>query len=199
MRGFTHELAGVLAASLWIPHTTHPVLLLGAAAFGSLVPDVDHPRSTLGRWIPWPAVSHSRGPQAPPAVGRQGFPHPIWHRHQFHSVAAVVTLSGLIALAAHGLVGHRAWLDGPWPFATLFTGLLIGGGSHLVLDGFNQETQWWFWPVTRHGFRWPVHFREAAIDGAIRLALVAGMVWRGLAWWPVLSAWVLSRLPHLGA
>ena len=56
-------------------------------------------------------------------------------------------------------------------FRWLVTGLVLGGVSHLVLDGFNDERQWWLWPLTRHGFRWPFHASVRHIDAIASAAL----------------------------
>lgn len=194
MQGRTHVLGGLAAAGLALSlGLGHPVTLVLAGGFGGLLPDWDHPHSTLGRFIPWPAVSHSRGPHAPPAVGRAGFPHPIWHRHQAHSLigmtATVGVFTGLAVvlwqiLGAHipGLAAHVAC---PWLWIAL--GLWLGSLSHLVLDGFNQERQWWLWPFSRQGFRWPVHAPVQRIDGLVSLGLTVVVVL--LAWH--LRVWAL--------
>ena len=49
MRAPTHMLGGVLVAAL-LPHAS--IAGLAAAGLGALLPDVDHPRSTLGRMLP---------------------------------------------------------------------------------------------------------------------------------------------------
>lgn len=91
MNARTHVLGGLVAAgvALSLGAAGHPLTLVLASGFGGLVPDWDHPHSTFGRWVPWPAIQHPRGPSAPPEVGRVGWPHPIWHRHQAHSIVGV--------------------------------------------------------------------------------------------------------------
>lgn len=200
MNGHTHILGGVVAAGLALSMgVPHPVTLVAAGSFGGLVPDWDHPHSTIGRWIPWPAVSRSRGPHVPPAVGRVGFPHAIWHRHQAHSLVAI-TLSTLI-LTLVGAVGF-GFLKGAshgflpalhYPTLWVALGLFLGSASHLALDGFNETPQWWAWPLSRQGFRWPIHGPVRRTDSLAFLILM-GVV--------VLLAWHLvgpGVSPHLAA
>jgi membrane-bound metal-dependent hydrolase YbcI (DUF457 family) len=52
-------------------------------------------------------------------------------------------------------------------------GLFLGSASHLFLDGFNDERQWWGWPFTKHGFRWPLHMGVRYSDSAATLVLAA--------------------------
>lgn len=185
MNAHTHVLGGLAAAGLALSlGVGHPVTLALSSGFGGLIPDWDHPGSTIGRWIPWPAVSHSRGPNLPPEVGRRGWPHPIWHRHQAHSLvgsalaslAAVVLVAvaaGVIAGVVHGFAFTLPWV---WILAGLFLGCL----SHLALDAFNQTPQWWLWPFSKKGFRWPVHAPLKRIDGLASLVLTVVVL--GLAW-----------------
>lgn len=200
MNAHTHILGGLVVAGLALSvGMPHPVTLVAASGFGGLVPDWDHPHSTIGRWIPWPSVSQSRGPHAPPAVGRAGYPHAIWHRHQAHSLVAVGVASGILALLGDltwGLVQHAShgiFSGLSYPFWWVLVGLIFGGISHLLLDGFNQTPQWWLWPFSRRGFRWPIHGSVRRTDSRAFLILM-GLV--------VLLGWHLVGLrvsPHLAA
>ena len=53
MRGPTHVLGGVALAAL-LPHTNLATMAL--AGIGALLPDLDHPRSALGRMMPGSGV-----------------------------------------------------------------------------------------------------------------------------------------------
>ena len=171
MKASTHILGGFAAAGIALSlGIGHPLTIATTSAIGSLLPDWDHPRSLIGRLLPWPAVSHRRGFHRPPAVGRLWWPHPIWHRHQGHSYPLMAAVSLGIAAVIQPLmhVIHHVVPIAPLPplpaFRMLVTGLVLGGVSHLVLDGFNDERQWWLWPLTRHGFRWPLHVSVRYID-----------------------------------
>lgn len=182
MRGTTHLLGGLTAGVLLLNHVGDPLTLLSAATFGGLLPDWDHPRSLLGRWIHWPAVAHSRGPSAPPAVGRAGWPHAIWHRHQAHSVVGLSLAVAAITGAWLGLA-HLHWFPS-LPWFVFILSLLAGGLSHLFLDGFNQEGQWWGWPISRHGFRWPIHGPVRTVDALAFWILVVVLVLLHALWVP---------------
>lgn len=178
MNAHTHVLGGLVVAGLAVSAgVPHPVTLAVSSGFGGLIPDWDHPGSTVGRWLPWPAVSHSRGPYLPPAVGRVGFPKPIWHRHQAHSIVGVAIADVVVAVmvvvlwmmvrsASHG------WLGGlHLPIVWVLLGLFMGSLSHLALDGFNETPQWWFWPFSRQGHRWRWHAPLKQIDAFASLVL----------------------------
>lgn len=196
MHAHTHVLGGLalagLAVSLGAPH---PITLTWASAVGSLLPDWDHPQSTVGRWIPWPAATRSRGPFVSPQVGRAWFSGPIWHRHQAHSLVGVAIVSLLATAMA---LAVAAWIATviPWVSALfrtrglsavwLWIGLFLGGLSHLALDGFNDTPQWWIWPMSTKSFRWPVHAMVSRIDPWASLGLtVIDLLWAwhlGLPW-----------------
>ncbi|PSR38082.1 MAG: hypothetical protein C7B44_00290 [Sulfobacillus thermosulfidooxidans] len=163
VKAYTHVLGGVSAALIVIRlPVPHPVTWMAASVVGSLLPDWDLPQSVVGRLIPWPAVSASRGRGRPPRLGRAFWPHPIWHRHQAHSVlgVAVVSILASLLLAMVATILPHARIAWPW----VTWGLFCGGLSHLALDGFNDERQWWLWPLTKHGFRWPLHAGVRYID-----------------------------------
>ena len=187
MNAHTHILGGLAAAGLVLSvGFVHPLTVIVASGFGGLVPDWDHPGSTVGRWVPWPAISRSRGPAIPPEVGRAGWPHPIWHRHQAHSLVGLVIADGLFTGIGYGLfrllapMGRAVGGIGHYPWPWILFGLMMGGLSHLVLDGFNESRQWWFWPFTQRGFRWPVHSSVRRTDFwafILLLGLVGLLAW----------------------
>ncbi|MCL5116446.1 MAG: metal-dependent hydrolase [Firmicutes bacterium] len=195
MNAHTHVLGGLAVAGLAISvGVPHPVTLAVASGFGGLVPDWDHPHSTIGRWIPWPAVSHSRGPYLPPAVGRVGFLHPIWHRHQAHSIVGTAAADVVFALLAFVVwmvlrgAGHGFLARFTFPIPWVLLGLFLGGLSHLALDGFNETEQWWLWPFSKKGFRWPIHAPVKRIDAPVSLALTVVVL---------LLAWHVGHMPML--
>lgn len=181
MRGYTHILGGIAAGLALATAVGHTPTLVLAAGFGGLVPDWDHPHSLIGRWIPWPAVSHSRGPQIPPEVGRWGWPHPIWHRHQAHSIIGAALASGIVWGILAGLL---TIIHGPHMSDWVGIGVFLGALSHLFLDAFNNTPQWWLWPMSRRGFRWPVHgpvARTDAIASLCLLGVIGTLVWHSLS------------------
>ncbi len=163
----------------------HPLVSVAALSLGALWPDLDHPTSTLGRWLPWPAAHQSRGPRIPPRVGRLFWPHPIWHRGPWHSLAFI----SLSALALSLLL--RTWL--PWP--AVFWPFVLGGLSHLLLDNVNHEPMEWLAPWKK---RWrlplPAFSSSARVYSLTALLLTGGLV----AEW-VLAAPVLTQHLSHGA
>ena len=85
-------------------HKDYPAL--GAAILGSLLPDIDSPNSSLGRWLPFVSI---------PLERRWG------HRTVTHCLLAV----GVLGVASTPLVFYRT---------TLYAALLIGYLSHLLAD-----------------------------------------------------------------
>lgn len=67
-----------------------------------------------------------------------------------------------------------------YPTPWIGFGLALGGLSHLFLDGFNQSRQWWAWPFSHRGFRWPLHAPVKRTDAPTSLLLTICGIW--LAW-----------------
>lgn len=126
-----------------------------AGALGGLLPDLDHPDSLLGRWLPWPAVReapYTPGP-IPTVWHRVGRWRPggvIWHRGELHSVGAAA-LAATVATAAIWLL-PPSWLprDLVW---LVFVAVFVGYTSHLLLDLFTPSPQMLFWPLSRRLWR----------------------------------------------
>ena len=71
MNAHTHVLGGLAAAGLAISFgVSHPLPLALASGLGGLVPDGDHPGSTIGRWVPWPTAWRSRDHSMPAGFAR---------------------------------------------------------------------------------------------------------------------------------
>lgn len=106
MRGRTHVLLGVAASAPLAVSMENPLPVLAGAALGSLLPDLDHPESTLGHWL------HV----------------PLRHRGPLHSLLAALFFASL-SLAVLSVV---AWFasDAPWYAA----GVGIGYVVHLLAD-----------------------------------------------------------------
>ena len=85
-------------------HKDYPAL--GAAILGALLPDIDSPNSSLGRWLPFVSV---------PLERRWG------HRTVTHCLLAV----GALGVVSSPLIFYRT---------TMYSALLIGYLSHLLAD-----------------------------------------------------------------
>ncbi len=206
VQGRTHAVLGACAAvpiailmggglALWV--------CAAAGAFSGLLPDIDHPGSTLGRWVPWPAVAVENHRTGFVAHGRRWFGgRTVWHRHETHSVGA----AGIAALLALGVTcwplarladwaGHHgahlpvapgiAGLEGA---AGIAATVLVGYLSHLIADMANPSPQMLLWPFSRRMVhpKWAPAIREASSAGrwiehgaALVAILAAVAVWGG--------------------
>ena len=129
------------------------VNFLGAAALGSLAPDLDSPKSFLGRRF-WPVSRTVKS-----LIGHRGFTHSL--------VASFLVFLGL-AVASQYYPGWRAY----------FAAFGIGYVSHIVADWFTTEGVPLFWP-SRKRFRSPLSFRTGG-PGECIFGLAAGsflVVW----------------------
>lgn len=167
MKALTHfvggAVAGLAAASLVSPALL--VVVVATATLAAPLPDIDHPGSTYGRWIPLPGVARVHGHVEPyhrgiggnaeDSFGHVGRITPFgigWHRGGMHSLFASV----VAALLLGGLADH---VHPGWGVA-VGLGTLAGMLSHLALDALNISGQAWLWPFSskRIRFRWP-HIR----------------------------------------
>lgn len=141
MIGKTHLAAGILAGELTALAYYHAsiipaLIVIGSAAIGSLLPDIDHPGSLLS--------SSSR-----------------LSRHISNSIAAVTPHRGLthtpifagliIAVLYYFLQQRMKYCD------PICIGLAVGILSHLVLDTLTERGVMWAWPII------PKHLRLCRI------------------------------------
>ena len=132
MKYLTHVLGGVAltsAASLAAPTLLGPATptALAVGVVGSLLPDIDHPKSTIANLTLFSkvlskSVSMTTG-----------------HRGLCHSFAFIFVISILFHHFAVGLYQQIT------PFCTLW--LALGMLSHLLLDMLNPTGVKLFWPV----------------------------------------------------
>lgn len=139
MNYITHSIGGLGAglAMVSLLGNLDPIstaTIVAGATLGSLLPDIDHTKSFIGRKAP--VTSHVVS-----AVSK--------HRGFFHTpvaiVVAAVALSVGIPLFLEGQIQNSAIL-----FAT---GLIPGMLSHIILDTFNKGGISWLWPISKKRFR----------------------------------------------
>ena len=141
MMGKTHLAAGILAGELTALAYYHAsiipaLIVIGTAAIGALLPDIDHPGSLLS--------SSTR-----------------LSRHISNSIAAVTPHRGLthtpifaclvIAALYYFLQQRISYCD------PICIGLAVGISSHLVLDTLTERGVMWAWPII------PKHLRLCRI------------------------------------
>lgn len=155
--GHTHVLAG-LAVGMAVAANTHArpldsLILAGLAGAAALLPDIDHPRSTIRREMG--------------LLGRVGL---FWlsHRGLTHTWLFVVGL------------GACALLTLPAPLALA---LIAGYASHLIADMMTVSGLPVFWPLSQSKFYvlpYPLRFRtgrwaESMLDVVLMIALAWGV------------------------
>lgn len=145
----SHLVVGAVAWAWIAPRLGLPVLdpaSLALVAVGSVLPDMDHPGSWVGRRL-WP-LSH--------ALARL-----LGHRGFTHSLVAVALC--VAALRSHGV--SRA-LSGP---------LVIGYLSHLAADLLTPAGLRLAWPL-RRSFALPLCPTRSAREALVVACLLAGTV-----------------------
>lgn len=150
------------------------LLLLGSTA-GALLPDLDHPKSWLGRRIPLVSV---------PIAAVFG------HRGITHSLLAVV---GLVLALWHGLAQWHL-LETRWGLGAV--GVAAGYLSHIAGDFVTHGGVPLLWPLKRR-FSAPLTFLTGgAFESLLKFALVlgaAGVLVRHFAPWALDHSLVLLQ------
>lgn len=185
MNVHTHWLGGLAAGAAVMPLVpAHAALVvLATAVFAAPLPDLDHPGSTYGRFVPLPGVARIHGPVEPfrpgplgnsrASLGQVGRCTPWgigWHRGGMHSLVA--TAASVVVLGVAAQLVHPGWGGG------VALGVGVGMLSHLALDALNSMGQAWLWPFTGRRFRvpWPWIPVGSRGEWAVMVLLVAGLV-----------------------
>lgn len=119
------------------------LLNIGMVALGSLLPDIDHPQSFLGK----------RNKIASGITNKT-----FGHRKATHSLLAIVVIYWLMAIVASHYLTSRGSLTPFW--------LTFGYLCHLLEDSFSQEGVNWLWPKkkrTKHNFGQIVHYKTGSL------------------------------------
>lgn len=127
MTGKTHIIGGVAASLAFAQITNYePAILLGAGVIGSLIPDICHGSSKIGRALP---------------ILSKLINGLFGHRTFTHSLLFLV----IIAVLLHNFM----------PIEAVSAGLLVGMASHIVLDMATKRGVKLFFPF-RWNVRFPV-------------------------------------------
>lgn len=154
MRGNTHLLVGAAVGAVVAAASHESVVpLVAAGLFGGLLPDVDHPRSVISRflwplWIIAPGVSHGQYRN-----GRRWlWWHLEWHRGRVHSISVGAALAAILLVT---------W----WPLGFAF---LAGWLSHLAIDMPQpSRVPYLLWPILRRPIKIPKGVPAFAEEGRI--------------------------------
>lgn len=141
-------------------------LYLGLAVAGSLLPDVDHPQSWVGR----------RSRPISTAIAAT-----LGHRGVTHSAIAVVGLTALLLQAGYRWGGVSA--------------LAVGYLSHLAADMLTPRGLRLAWPL-RQTWGFPLCRTGSPMESVIVLALVCAIAWWVLGHVGGLVAAPLHRVTH---
>ena len=143
MKGKTHIIGGV-ASSLAVAHFTYadPVLLIGAGVVGSLIPDICHGDSKMGKTFP---------------VLSKLINFVFGHRSFTHSLLFIVLIAFLV--------------DYFFPNDALKLGLITGMASHYILDMATKSGIQLFFPIN-FKVRFPVTTRTGSLAENIIFSLL---------------------------
>jgi inner membrane protein len=159
MMAFTHIAAGAVSA-LTLSNFLHApaaqtTLFLAGGVLGSLLPDIDHPASALGRRV------------LPLSMMLAAI---FGHRGITHSLVAVVAMSLAAWYSLHGLDWHPGYSV---PFVL---GLSVGYLSHLLTDWMTNTGVPLLWPMKRR-FAAPVTISTGSpMEYLIALGLYAWLL-----------------------
>ena len=122
MLGRTHIIGGLTVAAATISYTNMDlvsgVAFAGLCTVGSLLPDIDHPNSIIGKSVPFISKPLSKI---------------FGHRKAFH------------APATYALIAYAMLYYGVSPLITW--GLMFGVASHLLLDMLTKGGVPLLWPI----------------------------------------------------
>lgn len=175
MRGYTHLIVGAAIAAPFVSYA-HAPALLAAGALAGLLPDVDHSGSTVGRWVPWPAVVREVRPGLV-KHGRHWFGgRVVWHRGEVHSFGAGVIATMVVTTLAWFLdLGW--WLPTGWLVPVVF----LAWCSHLAADCINRSPIMLWWPLNRRMVRiWRGLPEGSLLETLAEIATALGAVWLAL-------------------
>ena len=134
MRGHTHILGGVLFAEAALLTTGHGTVgdteaaFLTAAAFGALLPDIDHPGAKISKMN---SATRMLSAGVSALTRHRGFTHTL-------VFTAIITLLSAITIYFHV----------PYCYS-ICSGLLIGMLSHMCLDSLNPTGIMWLYPFRK--------------------------------------------------
>ncbi len=144
MRGLTHaSVAFAIAATVYkFGNFSNLAALVIASVLASLVPDLDHPKSLLAEIVPVAKLTRW--------VCKILYPGQRTSRVAFHSLVAMLAF---IALCLD-IVAYVALSFGFNVVTEVVAGLIIGYGSHLVLDALTVSGVAPLTPFSDVRFRW---------------------------------------------
>jgi len=146
MMGRTHLVGGFLSSALALNHfqmitelrNVEFLLFAGTSIIGSLIADVDHKKSTIGKSMPWFSNFLQK------TVG---------HRTLTHSIISVLFLVFVTFIVQR--------LENEAIFIMLF-GLTVGHISHIVLDCLTHNGVSLLYPISKKRYKLPLTIRTGS-------------------------------------
>lgn len=167
MLGKTHLVGGVCAGVLtatWLTQNTNfsefallaTPLLIASSGFGSLLPDIDHPNSKMGRRVkPLSKLINK-------AVGHRGATHTLLAMALVSFALFMLNLSLPVVLQPLGLV--------------VVLGVTIGYFSHLFLDALTPSGVPLFAPFIKKSVRF-AKLTTGKYDSIVTVIMIASTMW----------------------
>lgn len=155
MLGRTHVTGGMISAcaslllfNQSVQFLPPPVMLLtmGAGMFGSLLPDIDHPQSSLGRQLP---------------IVSDGVSLVMGHRGGMHSTVAAFLAGAAAALGMRFIHLSPRYLPSDYILVVAF---VFGYLSHLALDALTPSGVPFLWPFNEQRFALPLTHTGSLIE-----------------------------------
>ncbi|WP_332632795.1 metal-dependent hydrolase [Halalkalibacter flavus] len=141
MKGTTHLIGGVTAAVIYenqFPGTINePFLFYTTALAGAIIPDICHPKSMIGRRLPIVSRTIST------VFGHRSFSHSLLFLMIVYLLTEQLTIQGANAIQL---------------------GLLLGVGSHIVLDAITPQGVKLFYPI-KMNVRTPIYVKTGSVIG----------------------------------
>ncbi|MFC0560041.1 metal-dependent hydrolase [Halalkalibacter alkalisediminis] len=141
MKGTTHIIGGIAAAVVWHKFTNtpiqEPIYYYSAAFIGSIIPDICHPKSMIGRRLP---------------ILSRIFSKIFGHRSLSHSLLFMMLL--YILFQQLTFIGSTS----------LGLGVLVGVASHILLDSMTTQGVKFLYPF-KMNVRMPLYVRTGSLIG----------------------------------
>lgn len=160
MLGRTHVAGGMISAcaSLLLfkqPAQSLPppvaLLALGMGMIGSLLPDIDHPQSAMGRQLP---------------IVSDGVSLVMGHRGGMHSLLMTFLVGIAASIGLHFVYPSVAYL--------LAAALTLGYLSHLMLDALTPSGVPFLWPVNERQFSIPLAHTGGLLETCVVFPVLVG-------------------------
>ncbi|KHF39894.1 metal-dependent hydrolase [Halalkalibacter okhensis] len=152
MKGTTHLIGGLTAAvvfeSQFSVTINEPIIFYSSALIGAIIPDICHPKSMIGRRLP---------------ILSKMFSSVFGHRSFSHSLLFLFFVYFLTDQLVFSFADE------------LQLGLLLGIGSHIILDAITPQGVKLFYPI-KMNVRTPIYVKTGSVIGESVVTICLGGV-----------------------